>query len=264
MTSHSNPGDQWIRCYHPSPHSGARLICFPHAGGSANYYFPLSQSLAPGIEVLAVQYPGRQDRRQEKLIDHVTELADSVFEALKPWLDGPAAFFGHSMGATVAFEVARRFQEWAGRPPLRLLVSGRGAPSCDQNEAVHLRDNAGIVAELRRLGGTTQPFLDDEEWLDMILPAVRSDYKAIETYVYAPGPPLNCPITALTGDADPRVTIADVFAWAEHCTGNFEFRTFPGGHFYLQDRLPDVAETISAALRNCFVKVRRHTPRAAS
>jgi surfactin synthase thioesterase subunit len=248
MPSHTSPGGRWIRRYHPSAQSGARLVCFPHAGGSANYYFPLSRALAPAVEVLSVQYPGRQDRLKEKLIGCITELADAIFAVLQPWAGGPAAFFGHSMGATVAFEVARRFQEQTGSAPLRLLVSGRGAPSLTQNDGVHLRDNAGIVAELRRLGGTAERFVDDKEWLGLILPIIRNDYKAIETYSYLPGPPLNCPITALAGDRDPKVTTGDLRAWAWHCTGPLEIRTFPGGHFYLDSRLPDVAETVSSSL----------------
>lgn len=251
MTSHINPGDQWIRRYHAPADGAVRLVCFPHAGGSANYFFPLSQSLSPDIEVLGVQYPGRQDRRHEKLIRSLTELADSIFAALQPWTDGPFAFFGHSLGAIVAFEVARRFQDRTGQTPLRLVVSGRGAPSRKLNDRIHLLDDIGIVAELRRLGGTTNPFLDDQEWLEMILPAVRNDYEAIETYVYSPGPPLACPITALTGTSDHRIAVEDVRAWADHCTGDFEFRAFPGGHFFIESQFPDVASTISSALQAC-------------
>lgn len=249
MTPYGSLGDLWIRRYHPSARGSARLICFPHAGGSANYFFPLSQLLAPEIEVLAVQYPGRQDRREERFIGCLTELADSIFAALQPWADGPFAFFGHSMGATVAFEAARRFQERAGQDPLRLVVSGRGAPSRVLNDGIHLLNDAGVIAELRRLGGTTNPFLDDQEWLDMILPVVRNDYQAIETYVYSPGPRLNCPITALAGVSDPRIAVEDVLAWADHCTGAFEFHAFPGGHFYIESQLQGVVRAISTALR---------------
>jgi surfactin synthase thioesterase subunit len=254
MASRTSPDGQWIRRYHSAPRGGIRLVCFPHAGGSPNYYFPLSRALAPRVEVLAVQYPGRQDRLGEKPAGSVAELADSICGALEPWMDGHAAFFGHSMGAIVAFEVARRFQRHTPRTPLRLLVSGRGAPARPRNEAVHLRDDAGIVAEMRRLGGTSPRFLEDEDWVSLILPAVRGDYKAIETYAYFPGPPLDCPVTALTGDSDPEVTTADLRAWAGHCTGEFELRTFPGGHFYMDSCLPEVAHAISRSLRHSLAE----------
>ncbi len=250
MTSPSSSAGQWLRRYHLAARGGTRLVCFPHAGGSANYYFPLSRALAPGIEVLAVQYPGRQDRLREKPAGSVTELADSICAVLEPWMDGRAAFFGHSMGAIVAFEVARRLRDQSAGTPLRLLVSGHGAPSRPRNEAVHLRGDAGIVAEMRRLGGTSPRFLEDEDWVSLVLPAVRGDYQAIETYAYSPGPPLDCPVTALAGDSDPEVTTAELRAWAEHCTGGFESRTFPGGHFYINSCLPELARTISCSLRH--------------
>jgi len=238
----------WIHRYHPTAEANTQLVCFPHAGGSASYYFALSRSLAPGIETLAVQYPGRQDRYREKCIENISELADQVFAALSGWIDRPVAFFGHSMGATLAFEVGRRLQRHDDQALVHLFASGRQAPSRHRHEDIHLRDDAGLVAELRRIGGTDQRFLDDGELRDFALPMIRSDYKAIETYHYASGPSLDCPITALLGDSDPTVTIDEVAAWAEHCTGPFYLRIFPGGHFYLAENHADVIRTISGSL----------------
>src|ERR1700712_4687720 len=114
----------WIRRFHESPGASARLVCFPHAGGAATYFYPLSRTLAPSIEALAVQYPGRQDRRAEPCVDDIHELADLVAPALLEWADRPLALFGHSMGATLAFEVAGRLEK-AGVRPAGLFVSGR-------------------------------------------------------------------------------------------------------------------------------------------
>jgi pyochelin biosynthetic protein PchC len=243
----------WIRRFHPLPEGDVRLFCFPHAGGSASYYFPLSAMLQPGIETLAVQYPGRQERRLEKCIDNIPELADRLYEAMASWTGRPFAFFGHSMGATLAFEVARRFGQRTGAGPLWLFASGRRAPSRryqgEPGEPVHLRDDVGILAELRRAGGTDQRILADEELRAVILPMTRNDYKAIETYSYDPGPRLDCPITALVGDSDPQVTMDEAAAWSEHSAGGFDLRAFPGGHFYLEARRVDVAATISATLK---------------
>jgi pyochelin biosynthetic protein PchC len=228
--------------------SDVRLFCFPHAGGSASYYFPFSQALGPDIETWAVQYPGRQDRRHEPLIDNIPELADRVYEALGDEGDRPFAFFGHSMGAVVAFEVARRLEQRARTAPVRLFVSGRRAPSRRRRGEVHLRDDSGLIAELRRVGGTDHRFLGDTELLAAILPVTRNDYRAIETYEWAPGSPLGCPVTALVGDSDPQTTADEASAWAEHSTGGFDLRILPGGHFYLDAGRAQVVDAISGAL----------------
>lgn len=240
--------DRWIHRFHPSSEGASRLVCFPHAGGAASYYHSLSQVLAPRIEVLAVQYPGRQDRRHERLIDDIGELADRICAVIPGRNEPPCAFFGHSMGATVAFEVARRLrlQHLAG--PEWLFVSGRRAPSRARAGTVHLRDDRGLVAELRRLGSTDPRILSDPELLATILPATRNDYRAIETYTCPPGATVDCPITALIGDADQQTPLDDAIAWREHSTAAFDVQVLPGGHFYLDSCRPQVADSIAAAL----------------
>jgi surfactin synthase thioesterase subunit len=238
-------GDLWVRHFHPSATAVSRLICFPHAGGSASYFYPVSAALAPNIEVLAVQYPGRQDRRTEKKLEDIGELADRAFEAVVPWCQGPVALFGHSMGAILAFEVARRLERDAGISILALIVSGRRGPATHRTETVHLRGTAGVAAEMRRLSGTSALLLDDQELADMVLPATRSDYKAIETYRYQPGPALSCAILALAGEDDPLTTKAEVEDWAQHTNGGFDLEIYPGGHFYLNDRLAEIIKRIS-------------------
>jgi surfactin synthase thioesterase subunit len=251
---HSQVRDQtWIRRFHPragstfsagqaygrihTRMSAHTLVCFPHAGGSASSYFPFAAELGGRLEVLAVQYPGRQDRREEEPIDSIPVLADRVFAALCPWLeDDTVAFFGHSMGAIVAYEVARRAEREAGVSPTALIVSGRRAPTCHRQENVHKQDDDGIIAEVRRLSGTDAKLLAYSEMRRMILPALRGDYRAIETYVYEPGPPLTCPIIAFVGKDDPQASIHEVCAWAEHTKAGFGYRVFGGGHFYLTAR----------------------------
>lgn len=246
MTGAAARSEEWIRCFRPAAGS-VRLVCFPHAGGSASYFFPWSRSPVLTAELLAVQYPGRQDRRGEPCIDEIPKLAERIHHALKPWTDGACAFFGHSMGAVLAFEVARRL-EANGGGLARLFVSGRRAPSRHRNENVHLGADDRVVAEMRLIGGTDERFLKDPELLRFILPAVRADYRAIETYAYSPGPPLRCGTTAMVGDADPRTTVEEAAAWAEHSTGDFALRVFPGDHFYLDACRAGVIETISSTL----------------
>lgn len=257
MTQETGGADLWIRRFHPSPDCAARLVCFPHAGGAATYYFALSKALAPQVEVLSVQYPGRQDRRLEKRIDSITELARQAHLALGSWTSVPFAFFGHSMGATVAFEVARIFARNGEAGPAWFFASGRRAPSCHRTESVHLRDDAGLIAELRQVGATDERFLRDAEILDAILPVARNDYKAIETYSCAPGPSLNCPVTVLVGERDPKTTIEEATAWRAHSAREIDLRIFPGGHFYLDSCQRELVEIISSALSRSSLSTSR-------
>jgi pyochelin biosynthetic protein PchC len=240
--------DRWIRRFHRGPAGAPRLVCFPYAGGGANYVFRLSAALRRDVEVLAVQYPGRQDRLDEPLVDDLTALADRIAATMPEWADRPTAFFGHSMGAVVAYEVARR-REGQARALDHLHVSGRRAPSRVRDTAVHRRDDAGIREEIAELGGPSTELLAHPELGPLLLPPIRNDYKAIETYRHAAGPPLTCPVTVLVGDADPLVTLDEAAAWAEHTTGRFELRVFPGGHFFLADHQDQLTEILRASAR---------------
>ncbi|MFE9425681.1 thioesterase II family protein [Kitasatospora sp. NPDC006697] len=243
--------DQWIRRFHPGPDAGVRVLCLPHAGGSASFFFPLSAALAPEVETFAVQYPGRQDRRTEQPLESITELAAQVAAALDPADRRPLVLFGHSMGALVAYELARLLQQ-RGAAPGAVFLSGRRAPSRGVPETVHLRDDAGVLAEVKALSGTDARLLGDDELLAMILPAIRADYTALGRYRHTAEPLLESPVTVLVGDADPMTAVADAGAWAEHTTGAFDQRVFTGGHFYLshhQGEITDLVARTAKALR---------------
>lgn len=240
--------DLWIRRFHPAGPASARLVCLPHAGGAASYYVPVSKALSPDIEVLAIQYPGRQERLSERRRETVAELADEITEVIRPLAaDRPLYLFGHSLGATVAFEVARRM-EAADVKLAHVFVSSRQAPDLNRNGRVHARGDQELIRHIRSLTGTTPDVFDDPEMTAMVLPAIRSDYKAAETYTYTPGPNLTCPVTALVGDADPMVPTEEASAWRGHTDGAFELRIWPGGHFYLEAHAMDVTSVISAEI----------------
>ncbi|WP_405386392.1 alpha/beta fold hydrolase [Streptomyces sp. NBC_01102] len=245
MTTPAELNRLWIRRYHPRPDAAVRVVCLPHAGGSASFYRSVSAGLPADTDVLAVQYPGRQDRRAEPCVATIAELADQVTSVLLEWTDRPLVLFGHSMGATLGFEVARRLERDHGVVPHALFASARRAPAAPRTETVHLRDDDGIVEEMRLLSGTESAILDDPELIRMALPAIRADYRAAETYVYEPGPPLHCPVWSLVGDNDPKVTLDEARAWSRHTEQAFEFRVFGGGHFYLVAHQQEILRMIA-------------------
>jgi len=239
MSDTTADDDLWCRRYRRSETATARLVCLPHAGGSAPFFLPVAAALSPEVDVVAIQYPGRQDRRRERPLTDVGGLADRIASILRRQAHLPVTFFGHSLGAVIAFETVRRL-EAGGDHPVRIFASGRRAPSTHRDEQVHRRDDDGILAEVRALNGTSSSLLGDDELMRAALPALRADYQAAETYRCDPAVTVDCPITVLTGDDDPKTTPAEADAWQRHTTGGFAVHTFRGGHFFLTDHAPQI------------------------
>jgi pyochelin biosynthetic protein PchC len=238
----------WLRRLGPVTEPWARLVCFPHAGGTAAFYRPWHEYLPPDVELFSVQYPGRLDRIGEPCIDDMDLMAASVAGAVSPLMDRPMALFGHSLGAVIAYEVARRLA--ARRPEMLagLFVSGRPAPDRQRLGAKHLAADDILWGELGRLGGTRPEVLTDSELRRAFLPALRSDYRLAEQYRPRPGTPLNCPVTVLLGDRDSEVDLAEAKPWASVTRGSFTLLAFPGEHFYLAGREPEVIREIVRGL----------------
>ena len=250
MRVSTTSGGSWIRPLGDSARrSQVNLICFPFAGGSAGYFHSLASLLEPDVSVLGVQYPGRQDRRHEPLIEDIGQLADEVCAALIPWETRPLALFGHSMGSLVAFEVARRLERDDRRVPLALFASGRRAPSCHRDQSSYADDDDSLIADLRWLGGTDPALLDDDEMTRLILPVIRGDYRAVATY-RAPTTTtmLNVPIVAITGDHDPSVSFEEASAWRGHTARSFEIKVLAGGHFFIHEHIVEIADYVRRVL----------------
>ncbi|WP_040821879.1 thioesterase II family protein [Nocardia jiangxiensis] len=239
----------WLRELRAVPDPRTVLVCFPPGGGSASAYRALAQQIRPDTAVYAVQYPGRQDRLAETLLTDLRELADRITPELS--VGAPRlALFGHSMGSTVAFETARRLEN-AGQKVIRLFVSGRIAPHAPYVGAIHQAPDAEVIAELERLANdpASVAILRSEPSLaELVLPAVRADYQAVETYRFEPGPELRCDVSVLLGDADPTVTPEQAGEWQRHTTGTFELSTFPGRHFYLDEKVAEIADFVNERL----------------
>jgi surfactin synthase thioesterase subunit len=239
MSQPSDSDAAWCRRYRPARSATARLVCLPHAGGSASFFLPVASALSEAVDVVAVQYPGRQDRRAERPLTDVHALADRIHGILLRQPPLPVTFFGHSLGASIAFETVRRLDA-DGRTPAHLFASGRRAPSFHIDEGVHLRDDDGIMAEVRRLNGTDASLMANDELMRATLPALRADFQAAETYRCAPGVTIGCSVTVLTGAADPKTTIAEANAWAGHTTGTCTTHVFSGGHFFLTEHVTEI------------------------
>jgi surfactin synthase thioesterase subunit len=227
------------------PPAAVEVTCFPHSGGAASAFRPLAGELAGDARVVAVQYPGRQERHLEPVITDLHELADHVADVLRQAsAAGPRIFFGHSMGAIVAYETAQRLGPGS---PHALLVSARPSPSRVPVTTRYLLPDDELAAHVDRLGGTAAGLLADSGMRELLLPAIRGDYQASETYRQRDDPPLGCQLIALAGDADPTASVADVSAWREHTTGPSRVVVLPGGHFYLYDHWRAVAQLIRSA-----------------
>jgi pyochelin biosynthesis protein PchC len=252
MTDGAVDSAAWIRRFHPVAAPEIRLACFPHIGGSASFYWPISAVMTAGVEVLAVQYPGRQDRSGEEPLTDIHRLADGAFGALRPVLSDPVALFGHSMGALIAFEVALRMEQVLGITPAAFIASSIWAPSRQRDGEIDTSDPTNmseVLADLRRLKGTDPGLLDDPELMRGMLGTLRSDYIATDSYRCGRGVKVACPITVFVGDRDPHVSVEAAQAWSEHTTGGFALNVFGGDHFYLTSLRTAFVRELSEVLR---------------
>lgn len=234
---HSQRGrNPWIAHARPNPRARLRLFCFPYAGGSAAIYRGWGERLPADVEVLPVELPGRASRFREPACRHLDEVVEQVAEGIGPQLDKPFAFFGHSMGALIAYELARYLRRQGGAAPAWLWVSARRAPHLPvEDEPVHDLPEPEFLDRLRDLNGTPEEVLEHPELMQMMIPLLRADFEVNETYEFKEEPPLPVPISALGGLGDEEVTREHLEAWRRHTAAAFSLRMFPGDHFYLND-----------------------------
>jgi len=224
----------WLAYYKPNPQADVRLFCFPYAGASAAIYRTWADHLPKNLEICPVQLPGRGTRLSEQSFTRLMLLVEAIAPAVRPYCDRPFAFFGHSMGAALAFELARHLRQHYGCEPIHLFVAGRNAPQLPRTEPItYDLPEAEFIDEVRRLNGTPKEVLEHPELMQLMLPLLRADFAVIQTYEYVAGAPLNSAVTAFGGLLDPDVTREGLDAWSSQTTGPFSLRMFPGDHFFL-------------------------------
>lgn len=226
-----------------------RLLCFPHAGGGASSFRPWAEPLRPEIEVCAVQPPGREERIGEAPISSLRTLIAALVEHTASVRAAPYAFFGHSVGALVAFELARALRREGEPLPVHLFVSGAVAPHLpDTDPPLASSSDAELLARLRQHRGTPSAILEHPELMELILPTLRADLALRDGYRHEGEPPLDLPITAFGGREDPEVSQQALEAWRAHTRGRFAVRRFPGGHFFVRSARASVLSAIQSEL----------------
>lgn len=227
---------RWFVRYPARGELSIRLFCFPSAGSGAAQFNTWAKHLPAGVELNAVQLPGRESRFREPLFSRVPPLVNAVVGALQDRVDAPYAFLGHSLGALLAFETTRNIRSQGWSQPLRLLLIGRRAPQLPlDSEPLHRLSDAGLLDWMRDLGGTPDKLLEIPEMVSLYLPIVRADLQLNETYEYEPAPRLAMPISLFGGVRDGQASRTQLQAWCEQTTSGCKVRMYPGGHFFMKE-----------------------------
>ena len=227
-----------------------RLFCLPYAGGGTTIFRGWSELLPAGVEVCPIRLPGREHRLREHPITSIATMVDVLAPALQDHLDVPFAFFGHSMGALIAYETVRRLLATGAGTPVVLLVSGRQAPHlAPTRPAIHPLPDDTFIEKIRELSGTPPEVLEHPELMELLIPLLRSDFKLVETYRELDGPKLACPVVALGGREDKQVPPESIEAWRRTTLGPFTRYMLPGHHFFVSSAREQLLGLIAEELR---------------
>jgi medium-chain acyl-[acyl-carrier-protein] hydrolase len=241
--------DAWVTGSNSNSQASLRLFCFPYAGGNTSIFRAWSSQLPPNVEVCPIQLPGRASRWKETPFTHMEPLVEALAQAITPYLDLPFAFFGHSMGALISFELARYLRIQQAPQPIHLFLSGRRAPQIgDRNPLMHTLPDQDFLAELHHLNGTPRQVLENVELMELFLPILRADFSICGTYTYADQPPLNCAISVFGGLEDATEPHELLEPWRKQTCSSFALHLLPGDHFFLQTNQDLLLRTLSQIL----------------
>ncbi|MCQ1061098.1 alpha/beta fold hydrolase [Photobacterium sp. ZSDE20] len=240
--------EAWFANFSNHDNVDYRLICFPFSGGGANIYRQWPAHLSQA-EVWALKLPGREVRFSEPVITDLELLVETLAPIVKALMDKPCVFFGHSMGALIAFELARYMEKQYGCTPELLIVSGFRSPERkSKKRQLHALPESELVSELREYGGTVPQILEHRETMLLLLPMLRGDFKIHETHYFDPSQSVSCPIRALYGRADDVADRDDIEGWQKYTQGAFAITAFDGEHFFLNTEYPRICSLIETQM----------------
>ena len=246
---HNEDDASWVVIPRPVPNAKLRLFCLPFAGGGSTSFRHWPELLPPYIELAAIEIPGRGSRLSEPCQRRINILVSQITKGIQPYLDKPYAFFGHSMGALLSFEISHTIREQLNQEPNLLFISGRGAPHMHSREKpIHVLPDDEFVEEIKKYNGTPKEVLEHEDLMDILTPILKADFEVCETYTYSEKQPLNCPITAFGGLQDASTSREQLQAWQDYTNGLFNLRMFMGDHFYLINTASELIHAITKDL----------------
>lgn len=242
---------KWLWFPSPRPQARIRLFCFPNAGAGASAFREWSSILPDDIEVAAIQLPGRENRFDEPMSSELDSLLKAICGVVVGMADRPYFFFGHSMGALIAFELTKLIQKQGSPGPFHLVVSGRRAPHLPRREPpMHALEDDVFLERIGEFNGTPKELFDNTELMKLFLPILRNDFALSENYRCNDSTTVICPLTALGGDLDTGVSEEDLAAWVTMAGGPFRYELLSGDHFFIHssrrgllERLGSIAET---------------------
>ncbi|KAB8143140.1 thioesterase [Chloroflexia bacterium SDU3-3] len=239
----------WVVRYRPNPGARMRLFCFSYAGGGASVFRTWPEALPPDVELCAIQLPGRESRIGQPAFTRIGPLLAAVAAAIEPYLDRPFAFYGHSMGALVSFELARQLRRASGRLPLQLYLAAYRAPHLPNPNFKIYHLPSEVFKVVLRAEGTAEMILQNEELMKVMLPTLRADFELCDTYEHRTEPPLECPLAIFGGLDDVRISTADLEEWPRHAGAGCSLTMLPGGHFFLHSAQAQLCGAIADSLQ---------------
>ncbi len=250
MTVHQQSGrDRWFFCKTPRPMATKRLFCFPFAGGGASVFHGWAEAIGDDVEVLALQLPGRERRYNEAPEIDIEQLVRDIAAALATWHDKPYALFGYSLGALLAFEVCRELRrDGSGLPDILQLAAMGAAQLPPPHPPISGLPDSEFVEQVDHYFQPRNEAWQNLELREILLPILKADIALYESYFYRDEPPLPCPIEVFAGDSDRATSIDSTRQWSQQTVAAFMHHVLPGGHFFIENALPELQRLVAAAL----------------
>lgn len=241
--------NKWVTCPNPEPSARVRLFCLPFAGGGASIYRGWGKLLGSEIEVCPIQLPGRENRFGETAIKQAQSMAQNLANQIQLYSNKPFYIYGHSMGALLAFELARALQDNGMDIPQGLVLAAHRAAHLPKNrDTLYTLPDDEFIERLKKFGGFPEEVLASKELLAFLMPTLKADFTLCDTYQFEKGQALQCPLYLLAGAHDTEATPANVDAWREHTTEQAKLHVFDAGHFFIKTHQDELIKTLQAIL----------------